>query len=468
MIAPRYSSVYENTIIRGAIYQVPPLNLAAIAGALTARGHQVKIVDMGRRKDHELIRSIKDFSPDFAGISFTTPLAEEAFRLAELVKKIKKDVLIISGGAHSTALPLSVLQESVIDVVFIGEGDYSVVELIGGKPATDIKGIGYKQNGEFIISPNDEFIYNLDDLAFPAWDLFDLSEYRANKVFARRNPAGSIETSRGCPYGCIYCNKKIFGKSFRPKSAGRVIDEMAYMLRFGFGEIHVADDCFSFDLERSKIICEEIIRKKLGLLWTLDNGIRVDKVDDELLNLMRRSGCYRLSFGIESGDENILKLIKKGQTIEEVRRAVKMAKRAGLEVAGFFMFALPGETSRTMQETIDLARNLDLDIAKVAIAIPFPGTEYSEDLLRQGRITRSRWADYNIHFSARNLYTPSVDWDTIEHYYKKFYREFYLRPSFIIKRAIKSILNGRIIEDIRAVIASFAGYLRSGNREGSQ
>lgn len=450
LVLPSYSFIYEGTTIEtGAIYS-PPLSLATIAGSLSSNGHNVKILDLNNKDEKEFIALIETFNPHYIGISFTTPLSEEVFRLASLVKKIKKDVIVIGGGPHPSAMPSSALESSDIDLICIGEGDYTILDIVDGKPYADIKGIAFRDNNGCHILDNSDFIKDLDRLPFPAWDLFDLNKYKTTRLIARKNPAGWIETSRGCPYGCVYCSKKVFGRNFRPKSVKRVVDEIDHMLSCGFREVHIADDCFTFDIERAKGICEEIIKRRLKFPWATVTGIRADRVDQELLNLMKRAGCYRVYYGIESGDDNILRLIKKGETCDMVRKAVKMSKRAGLEVFGFFMFALPGETEETMRKTIEFAKELDLDMAKAAITIPLPSTPYFEELYSKGRIKETKWSKYNLYFPARDLYEhPDITWDIVESYYKRFYREFYLRPNFIAKRFLKDLLQGGFLSDVR-------------------
>lgn len=445
--------MYEGTPIKmGAIYS-PYLGLAAIGGALALKRINVKIIDLNKFSEGKLISFIKDFNPDYIGISFTTPLAEEAFRLATLAKNIKKDIIVIGGGAHPSAMPRNVLESSDIDIVCVGEGDYSIVEVITGKPYKDIRGIAYKDVDGCHICEKNEFIKDLDNLAFPAWNLFNLSEYKTTRLIARKNPAGWLETSRGCPYGCVYCSKEVFGRNFREKSAQRVVDEMEYMLACGFREIHIADDCFTFNLERAKDICNKIIQRGLKFPWATVTGIRADRVDYELLSLMKKAGCYRVYYGIESGDDKVLKLINKGETCNVIRRAVKISKQAGLEVFGFFMLALPGETEETMRNTINFAKELDLDMAKMAITIPLPATPYFQDLYNSGRIKETNWSKYNLYFSARDLFEhPTLNWDTIEDYYKRFYRELYLRPKFIAKRFVKSLSQGNLLSDINSFL----------------
>lgn len=449
MVEPSYSFMYEGTVIKqGAVY-APNLGLATIAGALVAQGANVAVVDLNKDSERTFLNFLNNFNPEYVGLTFTTPLFSEALRLARLVKQIKKNVIVMCGGPHPTAMPQEVSGFPEFDIVCIGEADYSVSEVVHGKPLKEIPGIAYKENNDVYISPAVDVIRNLDGLPFPEWGLFTLSQYKTTQLLARNNPIGLIETSRGCPYGCVYCNKKIFGTEFRAKSVKRVVEEIKYMLRCGFKEIHIADDCFSFDMPRAKMICEEICKQGIKFSWAMTNGIRVDRVDLELLRLMKKAGCYRISFGVESGDDQALIAIHKGTTTSITRNAVEQAKKAGLEVFGFFMIGLPSETEVTMQKTIKFALELDLDMAKISVAIPFPGTNYYDDLKRNRKLKEAPWSKYNCYRMPRDIYDhQNVTWDVVESYYHKFYRKFYFRPKYISKRIVKSLLEGRIISDI--------------------
>ncbi len=451
LVSPSYDFVYRGAKIKpGAMYS-PSLGLASIGGALLAAGHEVRVCDLNRSSEADLASALREFSPDIAGISFTTILSAEAARVAGEIKKQSPGVMVVAGGVHPTSMPEDALSCPHFDAACVGEGDLSMPELAGGGPVEDIPGFAYRRAGEVKVNPRRPLIADLDALPYPAWKLFDVPSYSTTKLLTRANPAGWLETSRGCPYGCVYCNKSVFGRGFRAKSAARVVDEMAYMLDCGFREIHLADDCFTVDIPRAKSICRGILERGLKFSWATVTGIRADRVDQELLNLMKEAGCYRVFYGIESGSEEVLRRINKGETPDDVRRAVEMSRKAGLEVHGFFMLALPGDTEKTMRQTIDFAKELDLDMAKAAITVPLPATPYFEELSSQGRIKSRDWTRYNLYFPARTLYDhPALDWDTVDRYYRAFYREFYFRPGFIWRRLLASLRGGQLLDDIRA------------------
>ncbi|HBE89498.1 MAG TPA: hypothetical protein DDW67_10210 [Elusimicrobia bacterium] len=453
LISPSFGFIYEGAAIKPGAPFSPPMGLAAVAGSLVKAGHEVRVLDMNRFPDEKLLDELETFRPHYAGLGFTTILADEAARVARLVKEKSPATAVIAGGVHASSMPEEAMACPHYDIACVGEADFSVLEVVEGRPAGEIAGVAFRDGGVVKVTPRRPLVEDLDSLPMPAWELFDVSAYRTTHLLARKNPAGWIETSRGCPYGCVYCNKSVFGRGFRAKSAGRVVDEMERMLRAGFREIHIADDCFTVDIPRAKEICRLILKRGLDFPWATVTGIRADRVDQELLDLMKKAGCYRVFYGIETGSEAVLKRINKGETLEEVRRAVAMSKKAGLEVHGFFMLALPGDNEATMRETIDFAKELDLDMAKAAITIPLPSTPYFDELSAQGRIKTREWSRYNYYFPARELYDhPTVDWDTAEKYYRKFYREFYFRPSYIVKRLAASLRSGELLQDLKAFL----------------
>ena len=227
------------------------------------------------------------------------------------------------------------------------------------------------------------------------------------------------------------------------------------MLRCGFREVHVADDSFTQDIGRAKEVCREILRRGLKFPWALINGIRVNMVDLEFLSLAKKAGCWQVGFGIETGDQEVLNKISKNITIAQTENAVKLAKKAGLDTFGFFIFALSGETEASMRRTISLSKRLPLDMAKFDICIPYPGTRYYNELKAEGRIKSYDWSKYICHQTEEHLFDhPNLPWETIESYYKKAFREFYLRPGFFFRRFLRSLRMNDLINDIRYFLRS--------------
>lgn len=447
-----FEKIYEKTKIVRMAPSTPPLGLATLGGSLLEAGHKVRIFDFNlsenNLKKFEFV--IKDFNPDFVGISFVTPLFGEMKKIVNLTKQLNNDIVLIGGGPHCSSFPKKTLEESELDVVVVGEGDFIIKDIANGKSYSEIRGIAYKKKGKIRMNKRAEPIENLDKLPFPAYHLYDFKKYKVPRTIARKFPVAWIETSRGCMYNCVYCNKNVFGRCFRTKSVKRVIEEMKRLKKMGFKEVHLTDDAFTTDMERAKKVCDLLIREKVNLDWALITGARVNQVDYELLRKMKKAGCYMVSFGIESGNQQILNNIKKGITLKQVEQAVGWAKKAGLEVWGYLMIGLPGETEETMRDTIEFAKKLPLDLAKMSIMIPLPATPIFEEWEKKGYLKTKEWDKFSFYTPPVEIYDhPNLSWEKITEYYNRFYYEFYFRPRFILKRLISSFKNATVIDDIK-------------------
>lgn len=448
-ILPPSQELYSRAKVKVAVPERPSLTFATLAAPLIEAGHRVEILDLDMVSEpaKELEQRLDEFSPHYVGITCTTPLVYKVKHIASVVKKHDANTIVVAGGPHPSSLPESTLADSDLDVVCIGEGDFTMAEIVSGADWSSIKGIWYKKDEEVIVNPIREYITDLDQLPFPFWKLFNLKKYKTPRLSCRRNPVGIMETSRGCVFGCTYCNKNIFGRTFRVKSAQRVVDEMEYMLSVGFKEIHVTDDGFTINLHRAKQICGLIKERSLNFPWNLYNGIRVDRVDREFLKKARDAGCYGITFGIESGDQALLNNIHKGTTLEQAREVFKWTREIGIQTLAFFMIGLPGETEETMQKTVDFAKELDPDYAKVSILLPLPSTPLYSDFEQQGYIKSKDWSLYNQHDPSEVYNHPNLSWEAIHHYYDLFYRRFYLRPRTVWKQLKKDALNANLFYD---------------------
>jgi len=450
-----YQQIFSKSKVRAAISRgTLSLGLACVAAPLREAGHQVKIMDMnvGTHSVDDLSRELSEFRPDFVGITSTTPLIKTVYGIAAMVKDLLPETIVVAGGPHPTALPLEVLRESCIDCVVAGEGDDVMKAIIEQGLTESVPNISFKRNGQIITSPvQDSCVKDVNELLFPAYDLFDIPRYCQPKISSRKEPVGYIETSRGCYGRCVYCNKMIHGFKLRMKSYGKVVDEMERMLSIGFKELQLIDDIFTADMDRAYAVCEEILRRGLKFPWYPRGGIRVDRVNVELLKIMKRAGCYRIPFGIESGSQRILDTIKKGVKLEQAEKAVSMAKAAGLETECYFMIGLPTETEEDIEKSIAFAIKLDPDYVKFAITIPLPGTELFQIMMNNGRIKTTDWDKYNFSTPPRDIYSHDVlSWETIERYYDLSHRRFYFRPSYFLRMFFKTIKDGTFIEHVRA------------------
>jgi anaerobic magnesium-protoporphyrin IX monomethyl ester cyclase len=459
---PGTRRVYLETNVSAGTPILPPLNLATIAGALTEAGHEVQALDLdladvsGEPVQELLNRKLLDYAPHICGLTSITPTWHEMTRLAKRVKERLPAAAVVCGGVHPTLFPEDTLAAGAVDFVVRGEGDFAINELLDAGSPADVPGAVFMKEGRAERSKPRPLIDNLDSLPFPAWELFDVRRYRMSHLTERRRPGGYIETSRGCPFGCIYCDKSIFGRRFRAKSPERVVAEIEVMLdKHGFREIHVVDDGFTTDLDRAKAICRLIISRGLKIGFNLFNGIRADRLDDELCGLMKRAGCWQVAFGVESGSDRVLESVSKGLAKDDIRRAVALCKKHGLETFGFFMIGFPEDTADTIRETITFAVELDMTISKYDIAVPLPGTQMHELLESKNLIKTRDWSRYIFHRTDTPLFEhPNLSWEEIDRLYYLAYRKTYLRARYIFNRFIHGVRTGGLWYNIVYLLRS--------------
>ncbi len=451
LINPSMEELYSIAKVKSSVPKYIPLNLLTIAAPLIENGHKVIVLDLNLVKDlKESIRSaLEKFRPDMVGITFTTPLYSQTMGIASFIKSYDRNVTVIAGGVHITSDYMAVLHESEVDIAVIGEGDFKLLDILGAKSLSSVKGIAYKNQGRIVVNEREPYIKDLDIMPFPALELVSIKDYEISHTYCRKNPVFPLETSRGCVYGCVYCNKSVFGRNFRVKSAGKVISELKRIKGLGFKEVHIIDDGFTTDMKRAKEICRLIIQEKIDLLFNCPNGIRADRIDLELLILMKKAGFYRVAFGVETGSQKILDAIGKDMKMESVVNAFRLCRKVGLETTAFFMFGLPEETETDMKRTIRFAKRLRPDIAKFDIMIPLPSTPIYEEWKRKGYIKSNNWDDYGFYKEEKIYDHPNLSWETLTKYLNYAYRSFYLSPGFLTRRFFVSLRNRTLLKDAR-------------------
>lgn len=420
-----------------------PLGLASIGAVLLKAGYEVEVFDTVVEPKSLKLKLEKN-KYDLVGISATTPLIKNAWKIAMDIKKYSQ-VPVVIGGPHVSALPDESLAQRGVDMVVRGEGEEAILEicemLAGKRKKEKILGLSYKNKGKIIHNAARLLKKNIDDLPFPAYQLFQIEKYSITQPLRDLQKENSrafyIMTSRGCPYGCNYCFKGICGRSWRPKSAEKVIEEWDYLVRvMKATEIGVQDDVFNLDRKRAIKICDLLIKKDLNRVpWITNNGIRADKVDLELLTKMKQAGCKRVAFGVENGSQQILDKIQKQLSISQIEKAFKLAKKAGLETMGFFMFGNSGENEKTMEQTINFALKLNPDIAHFSIATPFPGAPLYEEVLNNGQLLNNDWDDFGILEGRGMFVLGEVTPQLVSKKWHEAYRRFYLRPGRIWQEA---------------------------------
>lgn len=382
----------------------PPLGLAYLAAVLAEDGHQLEIFDFGLDPDSPLeedVQRVCHFEPHVVGITAMTMVYHKVLDTAALLKaRLGRPIVI--GGPHATLFPERVLLEApAIDYVVRGEGEETLLELVHAVEGRngelgDIPGLSYRLHGQPVSNPDRELIRNLDALPFPARHLFDLGRYGLSTPDGR--PMITVLSSRGCPYNCAYCFKGIVGRTYRPRSPENIIAELRQIIdKYGVRDFYFIDDLFTLDERRLDALTDQLITEALDARWQC--LARVDRVNAAILNKMQAAGCRRIHYGIESGNQEILRRIGKGFSLEQVRQALRWTHEAGIQSKGYFMLGLPGDSEQTMRETTHFAASLGLDEAMFSLTTPFPGTRLWEELVRKRPDTQ-----YTLDFSRAYYY----------------------------------------------------------------
>ncbi|MDY6864672.1 MAG: radical SAM protein [Halobacteriota archaeon] len=379
-----------------------PFALICLASVLRDNGHDVHILDRNLQ-ENSLESEIKKIYPDMVGITtFTGPMILDALEVAKIVKD-NTCAPIVWGGVHPSMLPIQTLENPYVDVVAVGEGEQTILDLAYAiereKPLEGINGIHYKEDGKIRSNPPRQFVADLDKLPMPAWDMIDLSKYSSLQLF----------TSRGCPYNCAFCyNKKFYDCKWRGRSSEKVIEEISYLKSkyktrwFVFG-----DDNFTCNRKRLREICNGLIDEGIDLYWRCES--RVDHINSEMLSLMEKAGCHVIYFGVESGSQRILDTIDKRITTTIARDAINLCTDLGIASSAAFLIGLPTETEEDLMATKEFALSLPLWGITVKIYVPYPGTDLYDYCVSSGLYTppqsleewgrASSWGDASINVS---------------------------------------------------------------------
>jgi radical SAM superfamily enzyme YgiQ (UPF0313 family) len=381
-----------------------------------------------------LLDRILATDPDIVGISSFTYGIKDTLLLSKWIKASRPDIKIILGGVHVTQLPYEAIKDANIDFIIRGEGEYSFRDLIAGKEPDSIKGLVYKDTvGNIKMHPEFGKIEDLDELPTIAYDLVDMSKYFPTAGQCHRFPAAAMITSRGCPGRCIYCSSSVSGKKVRYRSAKNIANEIKYLIsNYGIKEIIFMDDVFTFNKNRLIEFCRLVQDENIDIVW--DCSSRVQHVNEDVLQIMKKSGCSQLSFGVETGDENVLKSIKKGQTLDHVRKKVALSKKAGLETRSSFIIGFPADTVESIKKTIAFAIELDPHLVSFYVATPFPGTEMYDWAVKNNALLTTNWSLYDQSHHIMNI--PGASTEEIDVLYKHAYKSFYHRPKYMLRRLL--------------------------------
>lgn len=425
-------------VVDALFYNSPPLGLASVAAVLEAAGHEVRITDapVERLSVPALLEHLGTPRPDVVGITSLTAFFDQACATALALKARQPHLPVVLGGPHVTARPELLLEHPEFDLAVLGEGEITfreVVDLLqAGKSAAEVPGTARVHEGALQVAPPRPLLDDLDALPLPARHLLPLARYRPLPNDQRDLPKTSVVVSRGCPFSCTFCEKRVFGDTWRSRSPARVVDEMHHLVeRWGIRDIAFVDSTFTPSRRRLEAVLAEMEARPARTTWTA--SCRANLLDETLLRRMKAAGCWRIRIAIESGDDAILAAIRKGVTREQFAATVEAATRAGVEVKGFFMVGHIGETPATIERTIRFALSLPLTDVTVQVNTPLPGTTQWEACRRHGTLidTDPRRATFFEPVFVPHGLTP----EAILRAQQDFYRRFYLRPSHALARA---------------------------------
>lgn len=415
-----------------------PLGIYYLASYLRQVGYHVKVSDAESRKLNalQIIEEIKNFEPAYIGISSTTVAFHRALEVAKEIRNHFPEIKIILGGPHVTANPEHAMQFNEFDYGVLHEGEYTLAELLEtlneGKNLDLVKGIVFRDKQQKLIKTEKrDYIEDLDSLPFPAFDLIDdISRYAPPPSNYKTLPVINIITSRGCPNQCTFCDNNIFGRKYRQRSAENIVAEIKYLReKYGVREIAFVDDIFLIDKKRIYTLFELLGKENISFYWTCMS--RINNTDYEFLKFLKSKGCWHISFGIESGDENILKIIKKNISLEKTNEVISWCKKLKIKTKGFFIIGHPSETLETIEKTIKLACRLKLDDIVVTINTPIPGSQQYDEATKYGFLDNTNWAEFNYWLP---VFIPTgLTREILLKKHREIYRRFYLRPPILLR-----------------------------------
>ncbi|MFQ5672662.1 MAG: B12-binding domain-containing radical SAM protein [Nitrospinales bacterium] len=441
----------------------PPLGVLSLATAVRDEkqgNHRVSALDCQPRQltydQLEAYFSERQF--DLVGITAMTFTLIDVILTAEVIKRTQPQCKIVLGGPHVHIYPEETIKLKNVDFLVQGEGEKAILEFLealeGRRPFAEVSGLVYEEDGKICNNGIAPKIEDLDQVPYPDRRFLPVNHY--GSLLARGNHITTMFTSRGCPYKCTFCDRPMSPtiSGFRWRSAKNVVDEMQDIVNLGISEILIYDDTFSVRKDRVYEMCDEIMARGLKMTW--DVRAHVNTLDDKLLRTMKKAGCDRIHYGVESGNDRMLKIIKKNTTVRRVKETIRQTRQAGMEALAYFIIGQQTETLSDIQDTIALARELKADYCHFTIFCPYPATEIYETGLERGVIKEDVWRKFSENprpgfelpvweenFSREELYELIV----------KCYKSFYSRPSYVMNRMLRVKSFGELKRKAKAGLA---------------
>ncbi|MCD6405454.1 MAG: radical SAM protein [Planctomycetes bacterium] len=421
----------------------PPLGLLYLAAYLEAHSdHDIKVIDsqVERLTYDQLAERVKTQAPDVVGLTTMTLTLLDVMKTAEIVKRVSPSTKVVLGGPHVHLYPDESIRLKNADFLVLGEGEEAFKDLLDSIDDKDrlsrVTGLVFEHNGQIVNTGIRPAIEDLDALPFPARHMVPYKKY--SSLLAKGDCVTTMFTSRGCPFKCTFCDRPHLGSRFRSRSPGNVVDELEKCVRMGIVEFLIYDDTFTVNRARVMGICDEIARRRLDIGF--DIRARVDTVDDAMLAKLKKAGCQGIHYGVEAGTEKILKVLNKGIHISQVDEVFRMTRKHKIPVLAYFMIGSPTETRDDIETTFRVMRRLKPDYVHITVLTPFPGTQIYKMGLESGILKRDYWREF-----AANP-TPEFEpphWgeyftrEELNEFLVKGYKQFYLRPGYIVRRLLK-------------------------------
>ncbi len=422
-----------------------PLGLAYLGAVLENNGYNVSVLDAVienfNHEEHfdqmisygmsiqDIKERIRQAKPYILGVSC---IFTNKYSLVVKIAKAAKELgvpYVVLGGNHATAMANEILKnEQSVDFIILGEGERSFLKLTDALPGNNfemINGLAYRKNGEIKINSNIDYIRDLDELPFPARDLFPIEKYfkidAQYSIFkAKKGRRMAMITSRGCPAKCTYCSSsRYWGPIYRPRSPENILVEMKLLKeKYGVNELDILDDNFTFDNKRFREIANLMIGNNLNFKWFLPNGVALYALNEEMIALMKKAGCDTAFIAVESGNQNTLyNLMRKPLNLKKVPGLCRLFRKYKIKTPAFFVVGMPGETFKDIKDTFNFAAKIDIDLPLVNFATPFPGTELYKNCIENGYVEKDYYL--NAEYGRANISTPNWSKEELTEFVKK-------------------------------------------------
>lgn len=437
---PRYEKEIEKNPAK-LNGHLPNLGLCSLAAVAEREGYGAAILDAAalQYSPKQIVEQIKDLMPKYVGITAMTHTISSVAFIAGLLKKNMPDLTVILGGVHITAAPDETLRKfpGCFDVCVLGEGEVTLPELLRtldeGGDLNTVAGLAFTRDGETVRTEPREFLRDMDSLPLPAWHLLPemKSHYGTTLISAGNSVSNHLLTSRGCPGRCIFCDTSVNGhklRSFSPDYVMEMIDILHN--KYGTEDIQFNDDTFVTFRKNLSVICERLIARNYRLSWSCD--ARASDVTEEGLQLMKEAGCWQVAYGVETGSSRVLEFIRKKVTLDEIRRAFKWTKKAGISTKGFFIMGHPTETGESIQETVDLMLSMDIDVVGLTFFTVFPGSPIYPNIREYGQFNPD-W-DRTETYEVGNFIPCGFTAEQLLNWRRTALRRFYFRPRYMVKQ----------------------------------